>query len=60
MDMEQTAKQWRHETHILPSEHSKLMTPGTWSAHIENNNLWKGDISKQKTLIVLRYEIIFP
>ena len=30
------------------------------SAHIRNNNYWKGDISNLKTFIVLRREIIFP
>ena len=30
------------------------------SAHIKNNYLWKGGISKWKTLIVLRPEMIFP
>jgi len=30
------------------------------SAHIRNNNYWKGDISNLKTFIVLRCEIIFP
>ena len=28
-----TEKQWRHETHILPSELSKLMIPTTCSLH---------------------------
>ena len=40
-----TIKQWWHKTHILPSELSKLMTPGHTLCTHRNNNLWKGDNS---------------
>ena len=50
-----------NKVYNLPSDVNKLMTPRTFSLHTQkNNNLRKGDISKWKTLIVLRPEIISP
>ena len=38
---------------LLPSELSEVMPPWTHSAHVKDNNSWKGDVSECKTLVVL-------
>ena len=49
-----------NKAYNLPNDVIRIMTTKTGSVHTKNNHLWEGNLSKWKTLIVLRLKNIFP